>query len=85
MSWAQLTAFFTRAAIFFSSAAVSFVSAKEVGHMLPSSRFACLQLLGALLHRGSFLGRESLGLPLGLGGALGGLLRGVTWAHGTSP
>src|SRR5512132_3327740 len=36
----QRTAFFTSAAIFFSSAAVNFVSAKEVGHMLPSSRFA---------------------------------------------
>jgi hypothetical protein len=36
----QLTAFFTSAAIFFSSAAVSSVSAKEVGHMVPSSRFA---------------------------------------------
>jgi hypothetical protein len=36
----QLTAFFTRAAIFFSSAAVSFFSAKEVGHMAPSSSFA---------------------------------------------
>src|SRR5512132_180256 len=36
----QLTAFFTSAAIFFSSPAVSFVSAKEVGHMAPSSRFA---------------------------------------------
>jgi hypothetical protein len=39
-SWAQLTAFFTSALILASSAAVSFVSAKEVGHMLPSSRFA---------------------------------------------
>src|SRR5574341_374635 len=36
----QLTAFFTSAAIFASSAAVNFFSAKEVGHMLPSSRFA---------------------------------------------
>src|SRR5918996_1552849 len=36
----QLTAFFTSAPILFSSAAVSFFSAKEVGHMLPSSRFA---------------------------------------------
>ena len=36
----QLTAFFTSAAIFFSSAAVSSFSAKEVGHMAPSSRFA---------------------------------------------
>src|SRR5688572_19174027 len=36
----QLTAFFTSSPIFFSSAAVSFVSAHEVGHMLPSSRFA---------------------------------------------
>src|SRR5512132_3332568 len=36
----QRTAFFTSAAIFFSSAAVNFVSAKEVGHMAPSSRFA---------------------------------------------
>ncbi len=37
---AQRTAFFTSAAIFFSSAAVSSFSAKEVGHMAPSSRFA---------------------------------------------
>jgi hypothetical protein len=36
----QRTAFFTSALIFFSSAAVNIVSAKEVGHMLPSSRFA---------------------------------------------
>jgi hypothetical protein len=36
----QLTAFFTSAPIFFSSVAVSFFSAKEVGHMAPSSRFA---------------------------------------------
>src|SRR5215208_6879360 len=38
--WFQRTAFFTSAAIFFSSAAVSAFSAKEVGHMAPSSRFA---------------------------------------------
>src|SRR4029079_7016889 len=37
---AQLTAFLTRALIFASSAAVSFVSAKSVGHMAPSSSFA---------------------------------------------
>jgi hypothetical protein len=36
----QLTAFFTSAAILASSAAVNFISAKEVGHMAPSSRFA---------------------------------------------
>src|SRR5215216_422983 len=36
----QLTAFFTSAPSFFSSAAVSPFSAKEVGHMAPSSRFA---------------------------------------------
>src|SRR3989344_1914406 len=36
----QLTAFFMRAAIFASSAAVNSLSAKEVGHMAPSSRFA---------------------------------------------
>src|SRR5438093_5860487 len=36
----QLTAFFTSAPIFFSSAAVNSLSAKEVGHMAPSSRFA---------------------------------------------
>src|SRR3990172_7183853 len=36
-----------------------------------------LQLLGALLHRSSFLVRESLGLLVGRGGALGGLLRGL--------
>src|SRR5215207_9840984 len=36
----QRTAFFTSAAIFFSSAAVSSFSAKEVGHMSPSSRLA---------------------------------------------
>src|SRR3954471_17028237 len=36
----QLTAFFTSAPISFSSAAVSPFSAKEVGHMAPSSRFA---------------------------------------------
>jgi hypothetical protein len=36
----QLTAFFTSATIRFSSAAVNSFSAKEVGHMAPSSRFA---------------------------------------------
>jgi hypothetical protein len=36
----QLTAFFTSARIFFSSAAVSLFSAKEVGHMASSSRLA---------------------------------------------
>jgi hypothetical protein len=39
---AQLTARFTRAAIRSSSAEVSSVSAKSVGHMVPSSRFALL-------------------------------------------
>src|SRR6266545_33336 len=37
---AQLTAFFTSATIRSSSAGVSSLSAKAVGHMLPSSRFA---------------------------------------------
>jgi hypothetical protein len=36
----QLTAFFTSAPILASSAAVNSVNAKEVGHMVPSSRFA---------------------------------------------
>ena len=36
----QLTAFLTNAAILASSAAVSFVSPHDVGHMLPSSSFA---------------------------------------------
>jgi DNA-binding NtrC family response regulator len=36
----QLTAFLTSAPILASSSAVSSVSAKAVGHMLPSSRFA---------------------------------------------
>jgi hypothetical protein len=36
----SLTAFFTSAAILASSAAVNSFSAKEVGHMTPSSRFA---------------------------------------------
>src|SRR5687768_10653209 len=36
----QLAAFFTSAAILASSAAVNSFSAKEVGHMAPSSRFA---------------------------------------------
>src|SRR3990170_4713760 len=40
-----------------------------------------LQLLGALPHRGSFLVRESLGLLVDCGGALGGLLRVLPWAH----
>jgi hypothetical protein len=37
---AQLTAFFTSAPILASSPPVNFFSAKEVGHMAPSSRFA---------------------------------------------
>ena len=36
----QLTAFFTSAAILASSAAVNSFSAKAIGHMAPSSRFA---------------------------------------------
>src|SRR5262245_11409874 len=36
----QLTAFFTSALIVASSAAVNSFSAKDVGHMAPSSRFA---------------------------------------------
>lgn len=36
----QLTAFFTRAAILASSAAVNFINAKPVGHITPSSRCA---------------------------------------------
>src|SRR3989304_593454 len=36
----QLTALFTSAPILASAAAVNSVSAKEVGHMAPSSRFA---------------------------------------------
>ena len=36
----QLTAFFTSAPILASSAAVNSFSAKAVGHMAPSSRFA---------------------------------------------
>jgi len=36
----QLTAFFTKALILASWAAVNSFSAKEVGHMAPSSRFA---------------------------------------------
>jgi hypothetical protein len=39
-SVAQVTAFFTSALILASSAAVKLFSAKEVGHMAPSSRFA---------------------------------------------
>src|SRR5690349_21033393 len=41
-----------------------------------------LQLLDALLHRESFLLRESLELLLDHGGALGGLPRVLLWAHG---
>src|SRR2546429_7338156 len=40
-----------------------------------------LPLLEVLLHRGSFLVRESLELLLDRGGALGGLLRVLRWAH----
>jgi hypothetical protein len=40
-----------------------------------------VQLLGAFLHYGSFLVRESLGILVGRIGALGGLLRFPLWAH----
>lgn len=40
-----------------------------------------LQLFGALLHRGSFLVRESIGLLVDRGGVLGGLLRFLFWVH----
>src|SRR5205814_1899579 len=43
-----------------------------------------LQLLDTLLHRGSFLVRESLDRPAGHGGALGGLPCTRLWAHGGS-
>src|SRR2546429_5123786 len=45
----------------------------------------CLPLLEVLLHRGSFLVRESLDLLLDHGGALGGLLRVLRWAHRNLP
>src|SRR5438552_4447628 len=48
---------------------------------LAVARFS-LQLLGALFHRSSFLVRESAGRLVGCGGALGGLLRVLLWAHG---
>src|SRR6266511_446246 len=48
-----------------------------------------LQLSGALFHRGSFLGRESLGPLVGLDGASGGplraLLRGLPLSHSEAP
>src|SRR2546427_2228561 len=44
-----------------------------------------LQLLDTLLHRGSFLVRESLDRLADRGGALGGLLRSFLWAHRRSP
>src|SRR5262245_29912668 len=47
----------------------------------PATARCRLHLLGPLLHRSSFLVRESLGLLAGRGGALGGLLRGLLWAH----
>src|SRR5213076_1580905 len=43
-----------------------------------------LQLLDTLLHRGSFLVRESLDRPAGHGGALGGLPCIRLWAHRAS-
>src|SRR3989441_11407846 len=43
------------------------------------------QLLDAILHRSSFLVRESLELLAGRGGALGGLLRVHLWAHRKTP
>src|SRR2546422_3976225 len=43
-----------------------------------------LQLVGALFHRGSFLVRESLDRLAGHGGALGGLLCILLWAHRAS-
>src|SRR5437879_11485211 len=54
---------------------------------------ACVLLLGGgrlplfdeLLHRGSFLVREYAALLVGRGGALGGLLRVLRWAHGKPP
>src|SRR5438876_2485217 len=44
-----------------------------------------LHLLDMVLHRGSFLVRESLELLAGRGGALGGLLGLLVWAHRTPP
>src|SRR5262249_40078786 len=48
--------------------------------VLVRARFR-LQLLGARLHRSSFLVCESLGLLVDRGGALGGLLCVLLWAH----
>src|SRR5437867_810709 len=50
-------------------------------HVAFPIRLVRLQLLGALLHRGSFLVRESLDLLAGRAGALGGLLCIRLWAH----
>src|SRR5438132_298317 len=44
-----------------------------------------LPLFDELLHRGSFLVREYAALLIGRGGALGGLLRGLRWAHRKPP
>src|SRR4051812_27014956 len=48
--------------------------------VLVRARFR-LQLLGPSLHRGSFLIRESLGLFVDRGGALGEFLRFLLWTH----
>ena len=70
------------------------ISAIFASTSLSPSALSCrarfrLQLLGALLHRGSFLGRESLGRLAGRGGALGGargaLLRRFLLSHREAP
>src|SRR5437660_585636 len=53
-------------------------------HIAFPIRLVRLQLLGALLHRGSFLVRESLDRLAGHGGALGGLPCIRLWAHRAS-
>src|SRR5438309_668719 len=53
-------------------------------HVAFPIRLVRLQLLGALLHRGSFLVRESLDRLAGRAGALGGLLCIRLWAHRAS-
>src|SRR5437016_1821687 len=65
----------------------SFVKASSSAHRLLHARAAArfrLQLVDTLLHRGSFLVRESLDRLAGHGGALGGLLCIRLWAHRAS-
>src|SRR5215204_7280247 len=83
MAWSRLPMARSGSGIsaIFASTSLSPPALSARGPRLASAFSSWARFLGALLHRGSFLVRESLGLLVDRGGALGGLLRGLLCAH----